>query len=247
MDEKIFSSLKQPVKHRLPDQVARQIKQLILNREIKEGDKIPPDRVLAETLGVSRVVVQEAVRSLERSGFLKVKPGSKGGWYAANNMHRPFFESIADIFNTGNLELNDFFETRTAVECLCARKAALKVTDDQIRELEKINLEFLDAIKDPSIMSEANLKFHVKIAEISGNSLNRLIIPAIMEMMSIMYTGAYQSIEFIRENHDRHTKIIEALKLRDPELAEKAMSEDISLTLDLTILPKPAIRKGENK
>lgn len=239
MNQDIFASLKQPVKKRLPDQVALQIKKLILSRQIKEGEKIPPDRTLSETLGVSRVVIQEAVRSLERSGFLEVKPGARGGWYVANNLHKPFLESIADIFNAGNLELKDFFETRTAIECLCARNAAQKITDEEIRDLEKINLEFLEAIKDPSIMAETNLKFHVKIAEISGNSLNKLMIVAIMEMMSILYAGAYQSTEFIRENHERHAKIIEALKSRDPETAEKVMSEDISLTLDLTVLPKP--------
>ncbi len=75
--------------------------------------------------------------------------------------------------------------------------------------------------------------------QISGNSLNKLMIVAIMEMMSILYAGAYQSFEFIKENHERHKKIITALRSRNPELAAKRMSEDISLTLDLTILPKP--------
>ncbi len=239
MTEKTLSLLKKPVKQRLPDQVAGQIKQLILSRKITIGEKIPPDRVLSESLGVSRVVVQEAVRSLERAGFLEVKPGSKGGWYVTNNLYKPFLESITDLFNEGSLLLNDFFETRRAIECQCARRAAQRITDIDIEELESINSEFKRAIKDPTIMAETNLKFHIKIAQISGNPLNKLMIVAIMKMMSLMYDGAYQSADFINENYDRHVKIIEALRLKDPDLAEKVMEKDIGLTLDLTIKPKP--------
>ena len=244
--DKTLSLLKKPVKQRLPDQVAEQIKQLILSRKITIGKKIPPDRILAESLGVSRIVIQEAVRSLERSGFLEVKPGSRGGWYATNDLYKPFLETITDLFNEGSLLLNDFFETRRAIECQCARRAAARISDKDIQELEDLNAEFKRAVKDPTIMAETNLKFHIKIAEISGNPLNKLMIMAIMKMMSLMYDGAHQSTDFINKNYERHLKLIEALKLKDPDLAEKMMERDIGLTLELTIDPAHRAASGGN-
>ncbi|WP_300465144.1 hypothetical protein [Desulfobacula sp.] len=54
-----------------------------------------------------------------------------------------------------------FLKPGGAIEYLCVRKAAEKITDKDIEVFEKINLEFLDAMKDPSIMFDTNLKFHV--------------------------------------------------------------------------------------
>jgi GntR family transcriptional repressor for pyruvate dehydrogenase complex len=146
-------------------------------------------------------------------------------------------ESILDLFNDGSLTLNDFSETRRAIECLSAANAAKKITAEDIEELRIINSEFLSSLEDPSFLAEVNLKFHSKIADISGNPLNKLMIVAITKMMSVMYSGAYQSPEFIKQNHEQHNRIINALEQQDPETAQEEMGKDIKLTLSLSTAP----------
>ena len=68
-----------PRKERLAAHVAAQLKSLIFRKKLKIGDKLPPERELAKLFNVSRVIITQAMLSLEHSGFVEIKLGAKGG------------------------------------------------------------------------------------------------------------------------------------------------------------------------
>lgn len=81
------------------------------------GQKLPPERDLASRLGVSRVIVREALRSLEQSGLIDIRPGMTGGAFVVYNLHMPLFNVARDLIASGQLSLTDFVGARRAIEC----------------------------------------------------------------------------------------------------------------------------------
>ena len=108
MAEQEFPSLVPPKRERLSDAIASQIKTLIFSNNVEERQKLPSERDLADQLGVSRVVVRDALRSLEQSGLIEIRPGSSGGSFVTYNLYKPFFNSIYDLFREGKLTLHHF-------------------------------------------------------------------------------------------------------------------------------------------
>ncbi len=76
-----FKPIKQP---RISDEVFHQLKESILSNGFKAGDKLPPERELADQFQVSRVAIREAIRTLENAGFLEIRQGSTGGAYVTD-------------------------------------------------------------------------------------------------------------------------------------------------------------------
>jgi len=78
-------------KTRLNEEVVARIKRLIYSKELKVGEKLPSERDLAARLKVSRVIVREALRSLEQSGLIEIRPGLTGGAFVVYNLQKPLF------------------------------------------------------------------------------------------------------------------------------------------------------------
>ena len=85
---------------------------------------MPPERELAEGFGVSRVVVREAIRTLELAGILRVQKGAGGGTFVCHDLDKPLFTSIENLLAGGDISLNDLFEMRLILEPPAAALAA---------------------------------------------------------------------------------------------------------------------------
>ena len=233
MAEQKFPSLVPPKRERLSDAIASQIKALIFSNNVEERQKLPSERELAVQLGVSRVVVRDALRSLELSGLIEIRPGSLGGAYVAYNLYKPFLNSIYDLFREGKLTLHHFYEVREAIECSSIKRAVTRVSEEDIRRLETINRKLIDDIEDKTKLRENNLAFHLAIADISGNPLIKMMVQSLIELLNTLYPQSRQSSEYIRNTYHRHEAIIQALKERDGEQCEKLMAVDTEYTKKL--------------
>lgn len=222
--------LSQPQRERLSDQIARQIKDLIFKEKIEVGQKLPPERELAEFLGVSRVVVREALRNLEQTGFVEVKTGHAGGSFVSNKIYKPILDSIYDLLRDGDITLQHFFEARAAIETFSIQLAVANLKKDDIRQLEAINQKLLDDMKDNRQFHFNNLEFHVKISEISGNPLIKLLVNAMLNTLIMLYPRPSQSPEFIKRAYEAHTAIIDAMQKKDLARCESLIKEDVGLT-----------------
>jgi len=109
----LFTSLGQGKAY---EKVADQIRERIFAGQLRLSDRLPAERDMAAQFGVSRVVVREAIRTLELSGLLTVKKGAKGGIFVAQDYDRPISDSIVNLLAGGEASLEDLFDIRLLVE-----------------------------------------------------------------------------------------------------------------------------------
>jgi len=233
MIQQIFKSLTPPKKERLPDTIASQIKTLIFSNNVEEGQKLPSERDLADQLEVSRVVVRDALRSLEQSGLIEIRPGSSGGAFVTYDLYKPFYNSIYDLFREGKLTLHHFYEVREAIEGYSIKLAEKRVTTEDLHRLQIMNKRLIDDIADKTKLRENNMAFHLAIADISGNPLIKMMVQSLIELLNTLYPESGQSSEYIRNTYQRHEAIIQALKERNGEQCEKLMAIDTEYTKKL--------------
>ncbi len=229
-----LSALLRPLaRERLHERVIAQLKQLIASAQIEVGQKLPPERTLVTHLGVSRVVVREALRSLEQAGFVEIRPGAAGGAFVTAALYKPLSNSVRDLVNGGKVTAQHFFEARRAVECASVALAGERASAEDIARLRGINQRLLDDLDDNTRLREHNAAFHVAIAEISGNPLIKLLVESLMDLLNTVYPRSRQSRDFMRDTFDRHEGIIAALEQRHVALARELMARDTAFTAKL--------------
>ncbi len=215
-------SVSSPQPQSLVERVSDQLADLIRGHA-PTGDhaavSLPPERRLAEELGVSRSVVREAVKRLELQGLLEVRRGS--GIRIVDQLHRPLNGSLSLLIPDADERLRQLHETRLALEPEAARLAALRATPAQIALLDEIQAR-LERAKDTAEAIAIDLEFHHALAETSGNLMFRLILDSMGEISresrqrSIGRVGKESAIE-------HHRVIIQAVKASDPAAAVEAM------------------------
>jgi DNA-binding FadR family transcriptional regulator len=238
MDPALDEDLTPVRKTRLNEQVVARIKRHIYSKELKVGEKLPSERDLASRLKVSRVIVREALRSLEQSGLIEIRPGLTGGAFVVYNLQKPLFDCVYDLFTGGSLTLAHFTEARTAIECLAIRKAVENVTDASIEELNRMNEDMLSGLDRERFVAQ-NRAFHTTIAALSGNPLLSLLVQALFDLLKRLRPDFVQREKFMRDTHKRHKAIVEALRQKNASLCEELMALDVEYTRKLrNLAPK---------
>ncbi len=234
VNQDIAQLLNPPKKEKLHEAIVAQIKGLIHSKKLGVGDKLPSERELAVLFAVSRVVLREALRSLEQAGLIEIKPGPAGGAFIARNLHKPLFHAASDLFHGGELTLKYFSEARRAIECFIVKLAAERAKPEDLARLREINERLLGEIEDKGRFRENNGAFHVAVAEIAGNPLLTLMVQSLIDLLNVVYPTPSQSGEFIRNTYQRHLAIIEAMEQKDSVRCEELMAIDTEHTAKLS-------------
>jgi DNA-binding GntR family transcriptional regulator len=196
----------------LRDQAYAMLRQAIADADIYQSrEEIRLDeRVLSETLGVSRTPVREAMTLLEQEGFLRMVP--RRGIYIVRKNKREIVEMI---------------QMWAALESMAARLATIHATDEEIARLRHMFDDFRDSTPAEHIAeySDANIAFHQAIVELSRSQIILDTIKNIfVHVRAIRRMTISQSDRASRSIVD-HLRIIEALEKRDTELAEKLVRQ----------------------
>jgi DNA-binding GntR family transcriptional regulator len=171
------------------------------------GDKLPPERTLAQQLGVSRTTVREAIRVLEGEGYVVSRRGASGG-----------------ILVLDQAENEETFDYRIAVEGAAARLAADRRTDEDLAILRDA-YEVMRADRETLRFRAADNVFHLAIADAARN---RLMRQAIEDARAAMWVGIDRLITQVFTNANRHHKhILDAIADRDPDAAQKAVVDHL--------------------
>lgn len=198
------------------DQKAYQIiKDMIENRELLPGQKIPQEK-LASDLGISRTPLINAIKFLEQEKLVESKP------------RRGYFVRLFSLE-----ELVSIFEIREVLEGLSARRAAHSITDNQISQLKKIFKPFqkIKDIQDYPAYSRADRKFHNYIAEIGSKEFLSSILQTFnIVSLAYLYPTKEGLIRPPNETIKEHTAIVEAICSRDPKAAEQLMRLHLQTT-----------------
>ena len=236
-----------PRRERLIDKVATLIKELIYANKIEVGHKLPAERELARLLKVSRAVVSDALRSLERAGLVEIRPGAQGGAFVCNDVYLPLYQTMYDLLRGGRLSTSHFYEARKAIECESIREASEKATAQDVERLRSINRKLLESpgAKDIAHYRSINLSFHLALAEIGGNPIIMLMVQSLIKLVDAIHPPqSPDSRKFLTALHARHEAIIDALEAKDIARCEESMRLDAE-SLKMLKPVKVRRKKGE--
>ncbi|MBA1147870.1 FadR family transcriptional regulator [Ectothiorhodospiraceae bacterium WFHF3C12] len=191
------------------------------------GHRIPTETQLAESFGVGRNTVREAVRALAHDGLLEVRQGS-GTYVKAVRHDRTFLERIE------RAALRDQVEVRQALEVEAARLAARRRTADDLASMREA-LSVRGTWSDEATLKdfvERDARFHLKVVEASHNS-------ALVQLYSYFRANIQKTIEASESKpelpqpaHAAHEAVVDAIELRDPDAAAKAAQELLASLLE---------------
>lgn len=156
------------------DLIISQIRDLILGGQLQPGDKLPPERKLAEHLGVSRNQVRAAIAKLEFYGILKVLPQS--GTVVSGIGVVALEGLITDILKIENTDFKSLVETRVLLEKEAARLAAINRNEDDLVKINAALTSYEQKLEADGVAIEEDLMFHLKIAEASKNTVLKTLM-----------------------------------------------------------------------
>lgn len=206
-------------------EVSRRINAMIANGDLHDGDKLPPERELAETFGVSRTSVREAIRMLSRNGLLRSWRGS--GTYVNSDAPVPVLPG-GPLPPHAQYSEEDLHEFREMVECYIVGLAAQRATEGDINALKSIMYDQQRAIDLGADETSCIKNFHLELARITRNPLLVALMRSLNEMLEQRRSesGKHFSPQR-RQSQLWHHKIILALERRSVEESRRAMREHI--------------------
>ena len=148
--------------------VLTQIIEKIQNGELKPGDALPAERILAEEFGISRPALREVLKALSLLGITVSVHG--GANYIAADLRNCLTEPLSILFQMYNSKIQDALQLRGALESKAAFLAAQNCTPLDAAELQLI-IAKLDSTQDEKIRGDLDRDLHLKIAQISTNPL----------------------------------------------------------------------------
>ena len=210
----------------ISDQVSMQIKQLILDKDWKPGERIPSETELAELFGVSRVSVREALLKLNAIGLLESR--FSGGNYVREVGADIYLNAIIPAAYVSSNSLLELLEFRQVMEAKQAGLAARKAKPEDVARLEEIHKDMVKNAGNLEAFSEADLRFHIELARITQNSLLVACMELIRDvlgenMQKLVAQRGYESgindhrqiLAAIRENYERR-----AIQVMDDHVAD---------------------------
>lgn len=202
------------------NKILRQIIELIKNGSLQPADKLPPERQLAQTLGVSRPALKQTISILEAMGVVECRQGD--GNYILPYQNK-FFNPIILSFYAANGNMDDILEVRYILEVQNVKTAARKRTEEQVEKLEEI-VSRMAGEKTLAQRIELNNEYHSYVIGISGNPLLIGFYESILELIGEQITTTDGS-----NFYQSHKEIAEYIKAGNSEKASKAMLRHFSV------------------
>lgn len=220
-DENLFTTI--GTKDRLVDRVVSEIQTLIVEGRLQPGTQLPPERELAEQLGVSRTVIREAVHILMTKGLLETRPGV--GTIVREMTRAQVVEPISLLvqLRDGGTDFEDLHQVRSILEVEIAGLAALQATPDDIVSLKQLMAEMDASVDDAETFAALDADFHQVLANMTHNPILLLIVAVIRDLLADYILMVTRRIEPNRHVIPYHQKIVDRVAAKDAQGARQAM------------------------
>jgi len=206
---------------RLYENVIEQIMDLIKSNELKPGDKLPPERELAEKFSISRGSLREAFRVLESKGLIKSKPG--GGRFIREVKKEALIDTENVILNLEKSSILELLEARETFEVRIAEIVAQKATIEDIELIEK-TLCRIDKVEiSDDNKTESDTDFHLAIARASHNFVFINIIKLHLDLLKETRERTQKIPGRQEKQRQEHQAILQAIKKHDCKKAGESM------------------------
>lgn len=209
---------------KLYEQIVAQIREQIINSQLKDGDRLPNERTLASQFGVSRTVVREAIKTLAKEGLVEVRHGR--GTFVIDGTSQALKRSLGlmiSIGHFGSVTDSDMVEIREILEPGIAALAAMRATEEDVAILrESVNI--MDtSMNDVSAYISADSNFHMTLAKATQNALIPIILDPIVDLLHKQRERIFHVDHGPQSGQFHHKRILDAIIRKDPESAREAM------------------------
>jgi DNA-binding FadR family transcriptional regulator len=174
-----------------PQQIADELRRLIVSGKLSEGDSLGHEPELVERFGVSRPSLREALRILEAEGLITVVRGMLGGIIVHEPDERMTARTAALVLQARNVSLADVYEARTLLEPIAVRVvASMRSRQAAVAELRQLIKQEVRVILDPDAFGPVNVRFHERLVALAGNQT----LTILAEMLNEVVTRAVTAI-----------------------------------------------------
>jgi GntR family transcriptional repressor for pyruvate dehydrogenase complex len=219
-----------PRREKLSDLVLRRLVDLLIDTGMKPGDSLPSEGELARAFEVSKPVVREAMHRLVSMGVVEIRQGRPAVIRAMNSEPLELFFRFA--LRASPQGLREAIELRRALETQIAARAAQRIAPPAVAALRSI-LDELDAAKEePTNWVDADVRFHLGLADAAGNALIVFLLEALRGTMeeTIRALNAQRPLRDPEATFRRHVAIFEAVAQGDATAARAAMEAHFDAT-----------------
>jgi GntR family transcriptional repressor for pyruvate dehydrogenase complex len=221
-----------PIKpKRISDLVFEQLRDLIFKGQIRPGRQLLTERELAESLGVSRPTVREAINRLVTLGLLEHRQGQGTFVVSPSTEQNPLGMPPDE-----HLSLSDLLEVRLGLECNAVMMAARRATEEDLRDMGKCLQVMAARIEAGELGSNADVAFHMAIAYATKNMAQ---IHIMKNFYDLLFYGIKSNLQYLYTEPatlavitGQHRDILEAIRQRDSDLAATAMRNHIDFVLE---------------
>lgn len=209
-------------KFRLYEQIVQQIEESILKGTLHPGDQLPAERDLASQFGVSRTAIREAVKVLQEKGLVEARAGK--GTFVTSGGADAVRQSINLASRMGQPHgLTHLVEIREIFEPEIAAIAATQADEQHLAGMREAFATMERSRQDPESFIEADLDFHLLLAEATGNPIILSLIDSIVGVLREQRMRIFQVSGGPERGQVHHKAILEAIERRDSDAAREAM------------------------
>lgn len=228
----------------ISNKIVKLLIKLIKEKQFTPGDKLPGERDLANTLGVGRSSLREALRILDHMNVLEIRPGL--GTFVTSLEIESLIEPIEFTFALDDTSILKVFEARKTLELKTVELAAEYITDEELTELEMLYLKMTDKAQPVTYRETADREFHTLIASASRNPLLYRFVCVVLEAMTKQRQESYMLPNATHIANQEHEQILMHLKAHQIDAARQAMLDHLNTTennlLKLVTSQKKAIK-----
>ncbi|ABE36676.1 bacterial regulatory s, gntR family protein [Paraburkholderia xenovorans LB400] len=170
--------------HRASDEIAQRIRLLVATKQLKTGDRLPPERELSGAFNVGRNTLREALRSLEIAGLIEMRKGGSGGAFITAGGSDAVVSSLLDLYHLGTITPTQLTEARLWIETIVVEVAAARLTEDDLAALE-VNIEETQRAEDAgdfATRAAVGLEFHLLLGKATKNPILAIMMQALIEL-----------------------------------------------------------------
>ncbi|MCL5958238.1 MAG: FadR family transcriptional regulator, partial [Chloroflexi bacterium] len=176
----VFRSVKA---RRVSEVIVKQIQDAIFSGKWQPGDKLPSEKDLVKQFEASRGTVREAIRTLELSGLVTVRPGAGGGASVVEPTFRLVSGGLQTLMRLNQFSVEEVFAARLILEPAIAEMAAMNADEEDIRRLVESMAASKDIAEDSEARRAESYRFHFAIALASKSRLLSLLMSALFDVI----------------------------------------------------------------
>jgi len=224
--------------------VARKLRRMIVDGELKDGDHLPHEASLMEHFSVSRPTLREAVRVLEAERLVEVRRGSRAGARICVPGPEVVARPASLLLELAGATVADVYVAREAIEPAAARLLAETGSDEAIDELERLVDETIPAAFAEGTFGQAAAELHLRMVQLAGNASLALIAGMLHEIyerhtMNVTRESMQRDAADYEDNYKlfvrSQRKFIRILRARDGDAAFTHWQKHMAAVRELVV------------